>query len=247
MGEVNFSRRAFLLGSVVLTATAAATWCKRKADSANAQELGEEAFKTLVGLHRFSGDAKEVALGFANAPTALLLSSYEVFFPRFMAARVPWNVPMELESTIAEIHVDKNQHRLAALPSVAAAHAISLTPASKQEPLWDRIADSIKNGNREIREIVLQNLITSSLPSPDRQQRWSASGRLLSCAIDVIKQSEQAPQLISPASMALTFLLNTRATLASKADTSARAGLIDKQVLEPDTADRNAFTVADRS
>ena len=116
----------------------------------------------------------------------------------------------------------KNPHRLAVLPAIAAAHAIPFTADLHKAELSERVENALDSPIREEREIVLQNLVTASLPSPDVNVRWRVGDDVLNRVAQVISEAQQRPQLIGAASIALTFLLNMRAILRQGANSGEK-------------------------
>lgn len=225
MADVDFSRRYFYLAGASLAVSASALIGRSVLTHAGADAAGT-ALEPLLELQRFRIDPVEVAAAFRYAPPALLLSSYGNFFPNFMLSTGFSGAPRALRDAARSnsplLSNPENPHRLEALPAVAAAHALPFTDRSSQEELLSDIVQALTSKNREVREIVLQNLITASLPSPENQLRWTVNERLLRRVIQVIEDAKHASQLLSPAALALTMLLNTRATLKSNGSANAR-------------------------
>ncbi len=210
MDHAKISRRTFGVGAAIL---AAVGLDQLRGDVLeHGRRAGERrALKSLLQLHTFPPSPIAVAKTFDRAGPGLLLGSYGNFFPTFMEQHLYWNAPAAIEEA-ARVHSPnaKNPHRMFALPAVAAAHALYRTRDDRQESVTQFILKALDSRNREVREIVLQNLISASLPSPDVALRWNLRTALLRKVLKVIQESEHEQRLLSPAALAVTLLLNTR-------------------------------------
>jgi hypothetical protein len=192
-----------------------------------------DATATLLRVQTAKGSPLDAVQFIDTASTGLMLTAYGGFLPNYMRGRLPWQAADHIVEAIDKHKNPKNPHRMAALPAVVAAHAVACTGTPKlRAHLWSVIERSFENTTRETREIVLQNLVMASLPSADVRQRWHEPDSLLRCVASLIRDAVQAPQLLSAASIGLTYLLNTRTRMqhSGSADGKKRAAYIDRIV-----------------
>ena len=239
MAKTLLNRRVFL-SAVSCAVSAAALSARHKLSEAGA-DSSDDAVATLLGPHMAPSEPEHIAKLFDSAPTGMLLASYGTFFPKLMSAHDYWMAPGKLENAAEAVQGPKNPHRLAVLPAVAAAHAIPFSGDLQQQELSERIKKALDSPRREEREIILQNLVTASLPSPDVNIRWRVSDDVLNRVVKVIAEARQRPQLIGAASIALTFLLNMRATLRGSgnpadAHTAAKLDVLIDRALSANAA-----------
>lgn len=173
---------------------------------------------TFVRLGLDYSCPNEVASTFVRADHAFLMASYAVFFPEFLrrhgfdavdAIRVAAGEEKKLYS--------RDHHRLDALPSIVAAH---LMPWAKSEATRNHLSLSVSNGlkdaRREVREIVLQNLVTSVAPNFDSVRFFSVEPRVLLQIQEILTEACDNEKLLTPALLCAEFLLNARSLLKAR-------------------------------
>lgn len=179
-------------------------------------------------------DPSQVLATFTEANTGFLMATYGVFFPNFMIKNGA-AAPDLLKSALIQQggKVRANQHRADALPAVAAAHRLSyLSDEYDIERTAQFIIDALDDPRREVREIVLQNLITGTAPNFDRNKHFKVTTPILSKVIDILLAGAEDVRMFQPSLLALEFLLNARVlyrTALNKYDqTSIVQAAIDK-------------------
>jgi hypothetical protein len=189
--------------------------------------------KAFVSLSHDFSSATEVTHSFVRANTPFLMASYAVFYPDLLLTRGR-NAIQELKKAKEEEKstYDKNHHRLDALPAVAAAHLLPVTVIENQKDiLCDEIANALNDRRREVREIVMQNLITATSPNDDTLRHFSVNDEVLRCIESILLEAEENEKLLTPATLCAEFLLNARvlqqANNSSKKDIERYDRLID--------------------
>ena len=183
-----------------------------------AQRGGHDPTSTFVRLGLNYSSPDKVASIFVRADSAFLMASYAVFFPEFLrrhgfdavdAIRVAADKEKKL--------YPKDHHRLDALPSIAAAH---LMPLARSEPTRSDLSLSVLNGledaRREVREIVLQNLVTSVAPNFDSVRFFSVEPDVLLQIREILSEACDNEKLLTPALLCAEFLLNARSLLKAR-------------------------------
>ena len=175
-----------------------------------AERGGHDPTSTFVRLGLDYSSPYKVASTFVRADSAFLMASYAVFFPEFLrrygfdavdAIRVAADEEKKLHP--------RDHHRLDALPSIAAAH---LMPWAKSEATRNHLSLSVlsglKDSRREVREIVLQNLVTSVAPNFDSVRFFSVEPRILLQIREIFAEACDNEKLLKPALLCAEFLLN---------------------------------------
>src|SRR5262249_52277555 len=156
MSELNISRRRVLALPFAIAGAAAlgtSNWLKQP-DQTNPSSI------FINQLYNTPDDPDVIAREFANFRTATLMASYSVFFPRFLESRGIDGVKELTNAKDAEkLKTVKNHHRLDVLPAVAAAHLLPRTTSKYKPMLCWTISQALRDSRREVREIMLQNLI----------------------------------------------------------------------------------------
>ena len=210
---MKISRRKFIkltTGSIAAASTLYLFWEKEKL---------EKCPEKLIT--RFSTDyqnADDVVSNFVELSTPLLMASYSVFYPDFLL--------MQGIEAIKELKIAKNakklifphdHHRLDALPAVAATHLLPVSVMQDHKNLlFDEIVNGLNDSRREVREIIVQNLITSSFPNVDTLEYYFVNKDIINCLSKIISEAEDNQKLLMPASLCVEFLLNARLVLFIK-------------------------------
>lgn len=178
----------------------------------------------FIRLNRDFQSADEVAEEFAHTDSAFLMASYAVFFPNFLC-RHGFNA-LELLETSADKqrgHVQDN-HRLDALPSVAAAHLLqSQTNKERRHALSQKVLKGLQHPRREVREIILQNLMTSTAPNSDSLRYFSVEPSVIAQIHKILQEASDNERFAMSATLGTEFLLNAHASLKYR-------GAIDKEL-----------------
>ena len=156
--------------------------------------------RVIIDLHNASDDPNHITSVFAHANTPTLMASYVIFFPRFLD-RYGSQALTAVDSAVAkELRAGKapNRHRLTALPAVIAAHLLPRTRTNQKEELWTEIANTLTNRNREVLEIVLQNLIGAASYDSDATRFFSLDTKVLRAIDKLIRDAQDTETLISP-------------------------------------------------
>ena len=173
----------------------------------------------FIRLNSEFRSADEVASAFAEADSAFLMASYAVFFPEFLRLHSYEDAVGSLERA-AELQRrkhDANRHRLDALPSVAAAHLLQCAKETRTRHfLSNEISKGLKDHRREVREIIIQNLITSATANFDSVASFAVETTLIHQLGDIIGEANDNDKLLTPAMHAIEFLLNARSLLCAR-------------------------------
>lgn len=200
---IDLKRRNFCCGVIGLSTTALLV--------GEASGIFDEhpAERIIVDLYDKYPTAADVARSFVRAKSPELMVSYSVFYPEFFRRE------SLKDGRMAKIRTASNEekkrysldhHRLDALPAVAAVHSLrEAIDEDIREELCAEIALSLVDERREVREIVLQNLVTASAPNPDV---ISVDDQVLQEISPLLSQAESNSKLVSPLTLATTFLLN---------------------------------------
>jgi hypothetical protein len=173
----------------------------------------------FVELGRDFTTPDQVALAFSRADTGFLMASYSVFFPEFLAKYGPKAVDALQAAAEKQKGVQprQNPHRLDALPAVAAAHWV---PRTNNPEMLHRLSKVICRGledpRREVREIILQNLVTSTAANYDSITCHSVSRTVIDHITKIISEASDTEDLMTPALCGTEFLLNARALLKTR-------------------------------
>ena len=212
---MDISRRQFIKltsGSIAAAGTYLLFWEQEKQPA-----IPEKAF---ISLSQDFSSAADVTKSFVRAKTPFLMASYAVFYPDLLHLRGRSAVQDLKKAKEAEKLVySKDHHRLDSLPAVAAAHLLPVTVLDNdRDNLCKEIANALKDNRREVKEIVLQNLITAASPNIDVLRFFTVSSEVLKCIENIISETECNEKLLTPASLCAEFLLNARLLLrANKA------------------------------
>lgn len=183
-----------------------------------AEKGGYDPVSTFISLGLDFGSPHSVAAKFVRSDTAFLMASYAVFFPEFLRLHGFDSVKaLQIAAPEQKKSYSKDHHRLDALPSVAAAH---LMPCAKKEATRHQLSRSIltglKDSRREVREIVLQNLVTSVAPNFDSARYFSLEPTVIKQLMMILEEACSNQKLITPALLCIEFLLNARSLLKSR-------------------------------
>lgn len=186
------------------------------------EQGGYDPMSPFLRLGNGFGSADEVASMFVQADSAFLMASYSVFFPEFLRRNTFEGAVTGLEIAAEEQKkkYTTNHHRLDALPSVAAAHLLQCAKEKKTRHfLAQTIVRGLKDPRREVKEIVLQNLMTSATVNFDSKRFFSVHPIVIRQIQRIFKESMDNEKLLTPTLIATEFLLNTRALLISRGAT----------------------------
>jgi len=172
----------------------------------------------FVSLRKDYTNPQDVAAAFVKAKSPLLMASYAVFFPDFLRRYGRSAVDkIRKASNLEKQKYSKDHHRLDALPAVTACHFLPFTKEDKaRHTLTQEIAAALADPRREVREIVIQNLITATAPDIDVFRFFSVDSTVLSALKEIILQAEENPKLLMPVSLCAEFLLNAEALLKKR-------------------------------
>jgi len=145
-------------------------------------------------------------------------TSYALFYPRLLQVQGRQAVADLRNAAQAEERVYKqDRHRLDALPAVAAAHLLRTTPLEDdRDALCSEIVNSLRNPDREVREIILQNLTTAICPTPDTETCFAVNQPVLAAIRNILQEAEANERLLTPAAQCVEFLLNAGAVLRAR-------------------------------
>ncbi len=168
-------------------------------------------------IHQTLPDPYLVCEKFIKANSAELMAYYGVFFPQFLS-KYGRGAIIEIKRVAPSLKAEYpyNHHRLKALPAVVAAHLIQQTKPSDQEDLSDVISSGLNSRDRLVRDIILQNLITSTAVNPDSIRFYRVGDQILEAIKKIVDESADIPSLIAPLCLATEFLLNYRLLIKNK-------------------------------
>lgn len=195
----------------------------------------EPAEVELARLLMHRDDPKGIVTAFAQAPSAHLMGMYAIFFPQFMIAHGKAAADV-LAEAVREVQgsITKDLHRLEALPAAAAAHLLGELKGLKNEDvrdsLCDRVARTLGSPNREIKEIVLQNLIASTWPNFDNRRYYTVSEQLLAQGDKLIEDAAETDKLLSPLCLYAQFIASYRKLLSTREYKPQYFQPLDKQM-----------------
>ncbi len=190
----------------------------------------EESIVDATGVNTQS--PYDLAKSFAQAPTPTLMFMYSMFFPLLIknGGRPYLNKISESANKVGEDFPHINPHRMAALPGVAAAHMLPIFLSEPKNRIGSRpdtvlslILDGLRNTNREVNEIVLQNL-TNSLPKDKLSAKYYViDANVLEALVNLISRASSTPKLILPLTSCVNYLLNLRLAISSAQPNSTLA------------------------
>jgi hypothetical protein len=175
---------------------------------------GYDPRSTFIRLNRDFQSADEIAKEFVRADSAFLMASYAVFFPEFLCLHGTNSVALLEVAADKQKDYAKDHHRLDALPSVAAAHLLQKTiDKESRHTLSQKVLQGLQDRRREVREIVLQNLMTSVAPNYDSLRYFSVEPSILVQIRKILLEARDNERLASSATLCTEFLLNAHASL----------------------------------
>lgn len=173
--------------------------------------------------------AEQIAHNFQHASTGELMAYYAVFFPAFNYKHL-FNAPALLRDA-AEKQKARDRtdpHRLDALPAVAAAHLLAQAPdTATRVDLSKKIADAMSDPRREVLEIVLQNLITSTPADFDSILHLEPGLPIIEAGNDLIDRCKSSHKLLSPLCFYIQFLTTAQNILRVREGKPEVTRLID--------------------
>jgi hypothetical protein len=185
---------------------------------------------TRLGLDFGSPD--DVAAKFVRSDSASLMASYAVFFPELLRRNGVGAV--EALRSAAQRQAKKyrhDHHRLDALPPVAAAHLMPVTTdPDKRHYLSETILCGLEDPRREVREIILQNLVSSIAPNFDSVRYFSLERELISKLQETIEEACENEKLLIPALHCAEFLLGSRSLLNARGASNDELGGYDEAI-----------------
>lgn len=162
-----------------------------------------------------------VAQAFREVSTPSLLALYAAFFPSFLKHWGRSGPAVIREAAESEkLNPGKNVHRLDAAPAVVAAHLLPMTLQAEKGDLWETISQVLRDPRREVREIVLQNLISAGLPDFDTSRFFALDEEVLAAIERCIEEAKSTAKLLTPLCFATQLLLNLKTTLASRGESA---------------------------
>jgi hypothetical protein len=169
---------------------------------------------TFIRLNRDFRSADEVAKEFVHADSAFLMASYAVFFPEFLCLHGTDSVALLEVAADKQKDYAKDHHRLDALPSATAAHLLQKTIDKEwRHTLSKKVLQGLQDPRREVREIVLQNLMTSVAPNYDSLRYFSVEPSIVVQIHKILQEARDNERFGSSATLCTEFLLNARASL----------------------------------
>lgn len=177
--------------------------------------------------------AEDVTDFFQMAKTGDLMLIYSVFFPPFMRGELdPYDT---LNAICSKVKSDKekskkNPHRIDVLPAVAATHSLHQTASfEEKERLTQVISDALKDDRKVIAEIVIQNLITSSIPNQDTILSYRNGLPIWDSMSELIERCKASEQYISVLTFLCQYLLTSRQFVKTyRGDTTEIDNLLNK-------------------
>jgi len=198
--------------------------------------------------HSFPPNPSVVAREFVRANSPSLFSFYSVFFPQFIE-KYRYDAPTVIRAAAEhEEHNSKlNRHRLNALPAVAATHVLPICNSDDQrENLCTVIKEALLNPDREIREIVLQNLICGTTPHFDTIRFLTYNDDVLTAIDQIISETAEDPLLVSPLCIATDLLMNYYSLLKNRQNTHHHLSQVERRIDRLLTAEEPHFVYAKR-
>ncbi len=224
---MDISRRKFL---VLMSVIGGAAYCSLDWYRLHGVDQPTEVF---VNLHNSSDAPSDVVEDFISANTPTLNASYSKFYPNLLNK---WSIEaVDVLRNSCKIVKENprhtfNHHRLDALPAITAAHLLPRTIGGEKDILFKEIADSLKDPRREVREMVLQNLLTSCTPDFDTLKYFSINDSILKSLDIIIEDAQDTPKLLTPLCLSVEFLLNARAILNGRGDSKQVVKEIDNRL-----------------
>jgi hypothetical protein len=156
-------------------------------------------------------DAGSAVRHFMQTDFLGLLSVYNDFYPILRDGDGFQAIPA-FKATIAKLRPSytRNTRRLDAMPAIMAIHLLSKT--SNREPLEHEILSTLHN-HPHARELLLQNLITATLPASDSITNVPATRHLITAVHSALNASISHHEFFQDACPALQYLLNIRSLL----------------------------------
>lgn len=187
--------------------------------------------KVFIDIHNSSDNPDRVADAFVRANSPTLMAMYAVFFPPFLDRWGRNGVKLIAASAEKEKTIYlKDHHRLDALPAVVSAHLLARSTDEQKEELCNTIASSLKDHRREVREIIIQNLISAVSPDVDSVRFFSINENVLTSIDNFIEESKVSHKLLSPLCLCTEFLLNARLVLSSNTNYDKITHIITKRL-----------------
>jgi len=186
----------------------------------------------LVRVFKDKETPLAVAQAFVSAPSTHLMAMYAVFFPMFMETYQE-RAPTEIIKAAEEVknQYPRDHHRLDALPGVVAAHRLVTTNSDdEREYLCSLIEKGLRNSNREIREITLQNLITSGWPNFDALKYFNVSEAIFKAGDDLISSAAETDKLVSPLCLYVQHLAAYRGLMLTRSTQPPQLAVANKQL-----------------
>lgn len=187
----------------------------------------------IIRLHNFSENPDDVAKEFLTANSPTLMAIYSKFFSPFIDT---WyhEAILQIKNSTNKLKTNpqyaKNHHRIDALPAVVSAHLLPVTLLEEQDKLFEEISIALEDPRREVKEIVIQNLISVSSPNFDSVNRFSINFDILKYTDYIIEQAKDTSKLLTSLCLCLELLLNSRSILIARESYGKQIKQIDKRL-----------------
>lgn len=165
----------------------------------------------VVDIYSLDSDPAEVVKYFATAESIPLTASFAIGFPKLLHKYDTRALGLIRTAATAESALRlPNQHRLSALPAAVAAQLLPRTNGPSKIPVCEAIASGLQDKRREVREIVLLNLLAVTAPDPDSRKFTAIDATILGELRRIIEESKQSSKLLSPLCLSVELVLNLR-------------------------------------
>lgn len=175
-------------------------------------------------------DAESLVRHFMDADQLRLFAVYDSFYPKFQKCSNVSGLE-EIKSRTAAVRANykHNHHRLDALPAAYSAHLLPGQLEFNRNALSVEIDEGLrKNQNREAREIILQNLISVTIPNFDSVRQYPFTHEILHGVETVVKDALQSEDLVSHLTLATQYLMNVRALIRHDPEQRRNLKLVEK-------------------
>lgn len=168
----------------------------------------------LVGNSAIIESLDDLIKMFKTAPSGPLMFIYSNFF-YYLRNSKGNQLPTLLQKKINEMNDDN--HRLKALPAVAAIHRLpEILTNEKRDEFYQLIFNTFTDPRREVKEIVLQNFLTSLQPNHDNMFNYHFPEQLLSIGDLFMDEVKESSKYLMAFSIYVQYLLTARTILLQK-------------------------------
>lgn len=187
--------------------------------------------------------AEDVINAFVHANSGFLAGTYSIFFPEFMAKEGSYSYK-KLKEAAAKIDKKNsiNPHRIDVIPAVAAAHWLPHTIESNiSQNLSEEILIALNDPRREVKEIILQNLISTAQANFDNLRFYDVSYEIIKEIENLFLGIGNDDSLFSPVVFGLEFMLNANKIINRKGGDEKKEKEI-KRVISLTVSSKNKYS-----